>query len=425
MARERTRLNNPFGQDYRIVVSNAKVCFGAICLILFLLISTTVTTAATFSGRFSSDFYGYTAGDQDHLQSYIGLRAYSRLWSGQSKQELSFHTYSRWTSDLIDKLDRDPEFSVYSAYFRFDKMIPKSRLQLGRQFVYNSAGSGLIDGGRITITTLPNSELDLFAGSSVIRTDPESVNSFSDEGVLGARFSYLFRKQFKSSLLWFYRKYAGETDRNRVGYDLSIRLQEIQAYGRITYDIETRRLAEYLARLSYANRSWYVAAEWLTRDPSVPAHSIYSLIDYDRYNQSRIELRRRVRNNLWLVSNLTVTYYESKDDAASFRVGLQSSLFAVGWNHQNGYSGERDGLYGNIYYKLSRSVSLYSRIDMSRYQIQNEVDDRSDAYAAVAGLQWRYKLYEARVEGQYLRNAVNEDDARIRFSFSRGFSLGE
>jgi len=413
------------GPDYRVKDGVGSIRRGSFCFILFILVLSAPLSAATFNGRLSSDFYGYTVGDQDHLQSYIGLRAYTRLWSDQSKRELTFHTYSRWTSDMIDKQARDPEFSVYSAFFRLDRIILRTRLQLGRQFAYSAAGSALIDGARATVTPMQNMEVELFGGSSVTRIDPEEVNSFSDEGVLGARVTYLYRNRFKPSLHWFFRKYDGNIDQNRIGCDLSARFDRLQTYGRITYDIERLSLAEYMARAAYSDRSWYIAGEWLSRDPSVPAHSIFSLIDYDRYKQARLELRRKTKASIWLVGNLTVTFFDIEDDAVAIRAGLQSSLFSVGWNHQTGYAGQRDGLYGNVYYKLTRSFTLYSRADLSRYKIQDQVDDRTDAYAAVAGLQWRHELYEARIEGQYLRNAVASDDTRIRISLSRGFEFGE
>ena len=137
------------------------------------------------SGRVSSDFYSYQSADQDHLRPYLRFNGSLLAWESADGQSLRIHSSARWTSDFSDQLRSDPQLFVRDLYGHLSQVIPRTDLYLGRQFVYNGAGSALMDGGRVRLRPIQAVTLDFFGGSSVSSEDPETVRSLDDNLVVG------------------------------------------------------------------------------------------------------------------------------------------------------------------------------------------------------------------------------------------------
>jgi len=242
---------------------------------------------------------------------------------------------------------------------------------------------------------------------------------------VGGRLSSQPVRSLRLGLNWFMRRTDGFTSTHRAGLDAETEINCIRLYGRAIYDVVDRRAAGLLVRASYAPPKWYLSGEFDWREPSVSANSVFSLIDFHRYKETRFEAQRRVWRRLAAVGQLHVGIFDS-DNSWRIGIGMRADNFSVVWRHQKGYGGENDGLYGYANIPIGRRWEGYAVANAGRYRIQEEQIDRSDAYSGSLGLLWRPGHgWSARGEGQYLRNAVEKKDLRLLLRVSKDFSLGD
>ena len=316
-----------------------------IIIIISLLISTS-SFSKGIDGSLSSDLYIYTDGDNSHVQPYLSLRSKITSWEGNNKQSLSFNSYLRWKSDLQNKLPDDPELFVYNAYFKLTNLPAHSIIHLGRQYIYSSAGSALIDGARIRYN-LKRTKIDIYGGSRVNRLDPEKIQSFKDYLTIGGRISVIPVSSIKIGLNWLYKKSDNQISYHRFAIDLRNSYKQCRFYNRFGLNYEKMELAEILSRASYKINDWYFSGEFHYREPSVALNSIFSIINFNQYKIFRFEIRRRLTPKLSLLSQLRYSLYED-DNSIVTALGIQTARYSIIWQHQSGYSGNREGLIGGL-----------------------------------------------------------------------------
>ena len=372
----------------------------------------------------SNDVYLFQRGDENHVQDFVRLRGSLLAWRGTDGRKLEFHTSLRWKTDLADKNADESQLFVYDTYARCSGLLPRSVVTVGRQFVYSGAGSALIDGGRITYRPSRKSSLEFFTGSSVSSTDPEDVRSIGDYLVMGTRAGLRVSGSARAELDWLLRKREGQTSFHRASLDALYLYRNAELFGQMSYDLADLRVAEFRGRVVYRPHLWYFSAEYTQREPYVPSNSIFAIINFDRYNLARFEARRRVWKSWSVISHLRT---DLREDETTWTTGLgiAGEFFSLQWIHQTGYGGKNDGISGNLNLPVGSSLVCYATAHLYQYRIQTQLDDRLDSYAWSAGVEWRtaYDL-SVRAEGQYLRNAVYEDDTRFFLRVAKDFSAG-
>jgi len=394
----------------------------AVLLFLAILIAGNAT-AVEITGRLFSDLYAYESRDTGHLRPYLGARANLTLLRDQNYRSLSFRTYFRWRSDFSNKLTDDPQTFIYDSYLKLTGYPGRTDIRLGRQFVFNSTGSVLLDGLRVKYIISRKLKFDFFGGSSVSSEDPEKIQSLSDHLSLGGKISYNSSMDGRYGLNWMLRKRDGSVYYNRVGLDSWRKLGNFEYYGRFSYNFVGFRVGEIMSRLNWTFNAWLISGEFQWREPSVPGNSIFSLIDFNRYKETRFNIQRKIWRGISAVGQVHVTFFEN-DNAWRMGFGFRSSMYSIMWNHQQGYAGDRDGLSGFLNLRLHPKLNFLASANLYRYRIQIEQEDKSDAYTGSAGFAWRpgYNL-SARIEGQYLRNAVQSEDYRLLIKLAKDFSV--
>jgi len=344
-------------------------------------------------------------------------------WQSPQGRFVRLHTSLRWTSDFSYRLPTDPQLFVYDAYVQLSGVPPRTNLYLGRMFVYSGSGSALMDGGRIKVRPFRFLDLDLFGGSSVSSQDPETVQPLDEHLVVGGRLGGRPDGVSRVGLNWMLRRRDGEASYHRVGIDADRLFGPAELYGRVSYNVIDRRLADILARAIYRPRPWYVSGEYYWREPLVAGNSIFAVVDFYRYQIGRAEVRRRVWRQLSIAGH--VQYTDSGgEDTWRTGIGFASPMISLAWVHQTGYAGDNDGLTGFFQQSLNDRWSVYATANLFRYRVQLEQTDRSDAYATTLGLRWRVGWGVAiRAEGQFLRNALYQDDTRFFLRVSKDFSI--
>lgn len=399
--------------------------------IVFLILLFGVTSslsAVTIRGNFTSDLYLWEDSTQNHIRPYESLRGSALLWQGAKKQSISFKSNLRWTTDLSDKFASDPQLFVYETNLKFSNLPNNYNFTLGRQFVYNSAGSRLIDGLRVNYL-YNNYQGEVFVGADVDRFDPETIQSFSKDLVLG----FNARRMFNKKILFMEKLMLGTSalgiwDNDiyvfkKVAFDARFNLATTRVYLKTSYDMLNNKPSELLGRISQNSNNWYYSLEFRHRQPSLSNNSVFSIIDYKNYNQFRLELNRRLSSTYTLISGLNYTIYNN-DNNLDLQLGLSQKLFTVSFYHQVGYGGERNGLSGFARYSLPSNFELFGSANLNRYKVQDESEDIIDAYSTQIGLIKKLSGdWQLRAEWQLLNNAVNDYDSRFHFRINKGFSF--
>ena len=140
----------------------------ALALILACLPTySNLTQAVELDGNLWSELYVWEDGDFSHWRPYQSVQANLTAWRGSERQRLSFHTYARWMSDFSDKFESDPQTSIRYAYARLSELPSHTTISLGRQFLYTTVGSVLLDGAEVRFSPTARLELQIFGGASV------------------------------------------------------------------------------------------------------------------------------------------------------------------------------------------------------------------------------------------------------------------
>jgi len=397
-------------------------------LTLLCLISTPALFSFEMSGSLSSDLYIWEDSANSHIRPYENLRGTATLWRGEQGQTLLFKTNLRWTTDFNDQFESDPQFFVYETNLKLSNLPRNSYITLGRQFIYNNAGSNLIDGAKINYI-FNNTQLEMFAGSKVNRLDPEKIQSLDKYLVYGFYGKHLFTEK----VLFMERMTIGaglfdtEEDNIRLqrkaALDFRFNVSTTRFYLKSSYDIINNSISELLGRISQNNNNWYYSLEFRNRRPSLSNNSVFSIIDFKNYNQFRLELNRKLTSQFTVISGLNYTIYDD-DNNLRVQMGLSQKYFSVAVFHQNGYGGEQNGLSGYGQIPLQYGLELFGSANLSRYKIQDEHDDLINAYATQVGLSKKLKgNWLLRAEWQLLNNAISDYDSRFHFRISKGFSF--
>jgi hypothetical protein len=401
-----------------------QVMIAAILTLAMWLIPQSQSVAFELRGILGSEIYTWKENNHHHLRPYETLQANLLAWRAQGRS-LQFHTNIRYMTDWKDKTAVDPQTNVYDAYVQLTGIPKGSTAIIGRQFAYASAGSTLLDGMRLRYHSKLRLSFDLFGGSQVSSSHPDKIQSLSDFGVLGGGISYSTPNAIRFGLAWLRRQADGQTSYHRLSLYGENTTRQTSLYGRAAFNVADQRLAEILLRGTYSPRSWYLSGEFNLREPSVSGSSIFSIIDFRSYRQIRLEIRRAIWKNVNLTTQMFRTFFQG-DDAWRAGIGFSSPNYSLLWMHQSGYGGDNDAVSGYLNFRRNRSWELYAAANISRYRVQRLQPDRNDAYTAMAGVLLRpIRGFELRVESQYLRNAVEKDDLRLRVRVTKSFRIGQ
>jgi hypothetical protein len=255
--------------------------------------------------------------------------------------------------------------------------------------------------------------------------DPEEIQSLDARLVAGGRLGGYLWRATRLGLNWMLRQRDGSPRYHRIGLDADQVFGAAEIFGRASYNLINHQLADIRARAIYRPGAWYLSGEYYWREPLVAGNSIFAIVNFYRYQIGRVEARYRVWRQISLATHFQTTV-ANEDESWRTGIGFVSPTYALAWIHQSGYAGENDGFSGYINHWFNDQWSAYLTANLFRYRVQLEQMDRSDAYATAGGVQWRAGHgFTILAEGQYLRNAVFQEDTRFLLRVAKDFSVGE
>jgi hypothetical protein len=400
---------------------------GIIFVVLFLapLLTASPGSTAELTGSIFTNLYGFKVNDTNHIRSYSGARATLVAWRGLHNTSLEFHTNFRYAADLSHSTGLGPRFFAYEAYARLVNLPARSELSLGRQFVYNSIRSDLLDGLQARYSVNKVFSLAAFGGVSALSSDPEHIQKFSESGLLGGSLAAQVDPSFRTSLNLLYRKVNGTSSQTRAGLDAAKDINQWSLFGKIILNAPQTRFSDLLARVSVRPKNWYFALEGSYREPSVSDNSLWSIIDFDYYRQVRVEARRVICKSLSVGGQLAYTA-GSPNGTVQTRLSIASPWYSLGWSHMNGYGGDNDGFFGTVTARLTPRLDLYAGTNLASYKIDAATIDRSNSYGSSLGLFWHgVSGFSVRAEGQWFKNRDISSGTRFYLQGSKNFSLGK
>lgn len=385
-------------------------------------VSTVRAAQALLRGSYNGELYSWDDGVNSRMDVYQSLRLNISKSLGPGNRSWAFRTHARWRVPLGNDTLASSQLYIRDAYLTLNNVLNHMSLSLGRQFVYNALRSAEIDGLCVQYDPNRRVRIDVYGGGEVLMSDPETIASLGRRGIFGARIAGDATATLRVGASWMYRRTNGGAAYDRVGVDLTQQIKKAEVHGRGSWNLANNRLSELLARLTIAPKDWYFSGEYDWREPDVDANSLFSVVDFDRYRRARMEMRRRIMRQLWLFQSGHATF-ETGGTIWQGTLGVSGPGFSIGWSHQEGRGTRSNGLSGYLTFDLDDQWTVFGNSNLSRYRVQGQQVDQSDAYTAAAGIGWRPgKNWQVQLQGQFLRNAVNSSDARFLLQITKGFS---
>lgn len=395
--------------------------FG-LCL-TFLLITCLQVRAGVLEGNIYTDLYGLESQDTTHVHSYSGGRVSWNLWK-RSLRRIDLQTSFRYATTLKGNNENIIKTYVREGYVRFSGLPAHSEIRLGRQFLYSNLTAVLVDGAYIDYAVWPEASLTLFGGSTVASFSPGTVRDLSDYAVAGASIRYSNSPLGAIGVNWLYRRDRGYLVSHLVGLDIERRVGISTLYAVGAFNRNQNRLANLTGRIAARPHGWYLAAEYRFREPWVSDASLFGIINFNRYQQARLEARRLAWRTVSIGGQFLYSLGES-DDTWRSMLGISAAFGSLGWSHQEGHGTYSDGIYGTLTARVHPRMEIYGNTNLSRYRVQSEQEEYSDSYGSAIGFLWRGPSgWSCRAECQWFRNAVSTSDGRLYLQVAKDFSIG-
>ncbi len=354
-------------------------------------------------------------------QPYVSLRIGSNDIYGGGNRSVGFNLYGRWTDQRSSFSNN--KYVLYSSYIDVKGLPAMTRVKIGRQFCYNTAGSATIDGISVQYKPHRNWKIEALGGSKPSSTEPNGIRSLADAGVFAGSVSTSVVRNVNMSAGWYLSSRDGNTERNRLGGEADYRSARVRVFGSSTYSLPDKNLANTSIRLSLHPDRWYLSAHYRYRQPSVPYQSLFSLVDSEPVNELRFEIRKEVYRRTAAYVRFSRTSIGT-DGVSRYQIGIRSARFTIGWLKQDGYRGKRNALVGSAQFVLSSKVATTISANLSRYKVQEEQEELNDSYVGTAGIQWRpVNTLTVGGEVQYIRDAVLEDNLILLLRVSKSVTI--
>jgi len=378
--------------------------------------------ATRLTGSLSTDWRLWQDSSYHRTQTYNAFRATLTIPT-KGSSFIALRTNMRWRKDLDNSPSASSQLYVYETYLQFSELVRGTNLFVGRQFSSSNLGSALMDGARLQYRYKSKAQLDIFGGGQVQSGRPSTIGSIDSSGIFGARLSGRPYAATSIGAEWMLRRSGSQPSYQAVGFDVTHRRGVAQLFAQAVFNLQYARISTLKARLSVAPTKWYLSAEVISREPYVPANSVFSVVSFERYRFGRLGIRRQIIRSIAADASVNLSFTGSTKTWHT-TLGISDGNCALGWYHQTGRGTTNNGFYGSASVDVSPRWSVFAYADLSQYRIQEMETVSSDSYSASLGLSWKFaSQLSAQVEGQYLKNALRKNDYRLLLRLTKGFAL--
>lgn len=289
--------------------------FRAVLLIGLLTAS---ASATTITGRSSTMLEWY-----DDPDGNGALPAYQYLMLNAreiSDTDVDFRFFGRLGTDLNDHVDVDNR--LYYAYAEKRGINERFDIKLGRQLVFNTAGSTLMDGLSVAYNDGGPYTANLFGGGDV-----KYYESYDQKDLVagGKVAGWLMEDSLKLGLSYIQKWEDSAATHQLFGfdafYDHGI---YFEAYSEYQFNYLSNTMSYLLLGVNYhENPDWQMRVEYLYSKPVFSATSIYSVFAVSEYQEIMGQLNYRLGTGMFAFGRFTHEIYEEVSNADVMEVGIE------------------------------------------------------------------------------------------------------
>ncbi len=294
-------------------------------------------------------------------------------------------------SDIRDDSTMGKLYYLYLDYSPFEN----TSLKLGRQFVNFTAGSAILDGIRLEVSSFDWIGIT-FAEGADVRFSLDSTDSNVHNHFIGVNLRLQNVRATQLGMSYVRRYDDWDTSREEFGLNFRRSWNYLSPYGEIRYDRISEDVDETLLGLDlFPVTNLMLKGEFYHSFPTFDTTSIYSVFATERYDEYLIQADYSLSAPLALLASYTRQVYGDNDHANVYTVGasvypVEHLALKISVDRRTGYAGRNWGFEANGDYKLRDQVTLSAG---AQYDMYKRPEEFSENYATRywLGGQWRIR----------------------------------
>lgn len=418
-------------------------------IILLFLGATLVVSAQNINGRFSSSLYSFERYDAlNNSETY--LRAYELLNFNFNYNNISVRSFLNLEGNLSNKMEYDPRLRFYNLYFEARNLFDIATVKLGRQPIINSVAGGVFDGATVSLKKNDIKFSAYYGGNVPAYQKLKLIDNWSDNYLLGGKFTALFLKDFQFSVSYINKNFKPEpylavrllpdlttnpllveienksNQYQFVSGELSyIKDNIVSVFTRYDYDLnfnETSKI-ELDARTQAVNNLG-LNVYFNYREPKIRYNSIFAVFDYGNTYEIEVGADYRLGSAVTLIGKFGNVEYKD-DNAQRIGVGLATKWGTLNYRKTFGYAGELDAV--SVYSGYTFFDGLFTPsigLSYTKYKLSPDDAESNNMTTLLAGFNIRpWRMLSFDLQAQYINNKIYKDDFRFFFKLNHWFNL--
>ncbi|WP_298432682.1 hypothetical protein [Geobacter sp.] len=381
--------------------------------------------AAEIHGRSSTQLLWFNNYFNNKRQVELGEYLRLSVTNLDKEGKASLFGYGRVTQDLNNGDGFNSR--LYYLYGEYRGLWDKVDFRLGRQFINQSAGSAIVDGGQIDLRNVGPVGLSVYGGRNVIFGLDHEAGHGGDLAFGAAAYLQGF-KDTDLELSWFRKWDRWDIARDTLGASFKQYLfNNVRLYGNTRYDLVSETFSEVLAGVKYYPLSNLIfTGEWYQSYPVFDTTSIYSVFAVDRYQEAVFRADYTINDRITVNGGYTSQWFEEGGRGHIYQLGcsvrpLEPLQLNVEYDNNQGYNGKTNGVLVDAYYDLTRALQLAGGFgyDVYKRDVMNNKE-----IARTYWLGGKYRLSKRMLTSLRVENNVNaqyESDTQGRFVFDYDF----
>ena len=385
-------------------------------LLLCILLVATDSMAVEIHGRSSTQFLWFNNIFNDRAQDEIAQYLQIGITNIDKAGKLSIYGYGRGSQDLTN--GNGVNGRLYYLYLDYRDLFNKVDIRAGRQFVNLSAGSAIIDGGKIDVKNIGPVALTVLGGRNVIFGLNGELGNSGDAvfGVAGNLVGF----RHTSLEMSYMAKWTGGSDgpaRETLGGSFDQYLfNSLKLYANARYDLYADVFSEVLAGAKYFPiPNLILTGEWYQSYPTFDADSIYAVFAVNRYQEGVFRADYRINDMFSVNAGYSRQDYGDDGIANVYQVGcrirpIEPLQFNLSYDKRNGYNGSLDGGTIDVAYDATKSLQLAAGLQFDVYTREDIITTGHE----IARKYWGGAKYK--IAKNMSASARLEDDVNARFA---------
>lgn len=361
-----------------------------------VLFSAVSAWSAELHGRSSTQYLWFNSIFNGKKQADLAELLRFSVTNIDAENKFTLHGYGRISQDVMN--GNGFENRLFYLYADYSNLFDKLDIRAGRQFVNNSAGTAIIDGGMVNLKNIGPVAFSIMGGRNVVYGIDKDLTRSGDT-VFGAAATLTGYPATDAEISYFLKKDKDGVARETVGAMFKQYLfQGLKLYGNTRYDTASETFEEVLAGVKYfATTELVLSAEWFQSYPTFDYTSIYSVFAVDRYKEGSFRADYTINDMFAVRGGYKRQDFGENTAGNVYEVGLKvrpiSNLIVdIAYDRRQGYAGNLDGVTLDVLYDYTPKLQLAGGIAYDVYQRDSMTGDiDSQTY----WLGTRYKLDKA------------------------------